>query len=95
MDEEGRMRGDLGDFIIDLEDEDCPEVGVHLAAWRGDIVQLEELLTLHREHVNIDSRVRPFLATPLRLAATGRVGLGLAAQWFQGQVGPILGFFKC
>ena len=81
-------------YIIDRDDEDCPEIGLHLAAWKGDAVQLEELLTCHKDHVQveigqtqfnmltkyvcdnsllqIDSRVRPFLSSPLRLAATGR-----------------------
>lgn len=59
-------------YIIDRDDEDCPEIGLHLTAWKGNAVQLEELLTCHKDHVQVDSRVRPFLSSPLRLAATGR-----------------------
>ena len=47
------VRGDLDHYIIDTEDEDCPEVGVHLAAWRGDTRQLEELLTCHRYQARV------------------------------------------
>ena len=64
------MQSELVQFMIDQEDEDCPEVGLHLAAWQGrlELVQQE----LARPAVQLNSRVRPFLATPLRLAATGR-----------------------
>ena len=41
-------------YIIDQDDEDCPEIGLHLAAWKGDAVQLEELLTCHKDHVQVD-----------------------------------------
>lgn len=66
-----KTKSDLANFIIDLEDEECPNFGLHLAAYQGDIVQLKLLLKNpdYREH--IDARIRPFLATPLRLAATG------------------------
>ena len=40
-------------YIIDQDDEDCPEIGLHLAAWKGDAVQLEELLTCHKDHVRV------------------------------------------
>jgi len=62
------VQSELVQFMIDQEDEDCPEVGLHLAAWQGrlELVQQE----LARPAVQLNSRVRPFLATPLRLAAT-------------------------
>ena len=41
-------------YIIDQDDEDCPEVGLHLAAWKGHAVQLEELLTCHKDHVQVN-----------------------------------------
>ena len=44
----------LEQYIIDMDDEDCPEVGVHLAAWKGDAVQLQELLTCHKDHVQVN-----------------------------------------
>ena len=64
------VQSELVQFMIDQDDEDCPEVGLHLAAWQGrpELVQQE----LARPAVQLNSRVRPFLATPLRLAATGR-----------------------
>ena len=42
-------------YIIDRDDEDCPEIGLHLAALKGDAVQLEELLTCHKDHVQVDT----------------------------------------
>ena len=35
---------ELANFIIDLEDEDCPKFHLHLAAYQGDIEQLTTLL---------------------------------------------------
>ena len=35
---------ELANFIIDLEDEDCPKFQLHLAAYQGDIPQLKRLL---------------------------------------------------
>ena len=63
---------ELASFIIDLEDEECPNFALHLAAYQGDIPQLEDLLKKPEYKENIDARIRPFLATPLRLAATGQ-----------------------
>ena len=62
---------ELVNFIIDLEDEECPDFGLHLAAYQGDLQQLQELLKQPQYKENIDARIRPFSATPLRLAATG------------------------
>ena len=31
----GSIRSDLANFIIDLEDEDCPEPAVHVAAYQA------------------------------------------------------------
>ena len=62
---------ELANFIIDLEDEECPNFALHLAAYQGHIPQLEDLLKKPEYKEIIDARIRPFLATPLRLAATG------------------------
>ena len=35
---------ELANFIIDLEDEECPKFQLHLAAYQGDIPQLKALL---------------------------------------------------
>ena len=64
-------RSDLLNFIIDLDDDDCPDVGLHVAAFQGKADTLKVQLQAPRSSDNINSRVRPFLATPLRLAATG------------------------
>ncbi len=66
-----KTKSELANFIIDLEDEDCPDFSLHLAAYQGDIAQLKDLLNSEEHKKNIDTRIRPFLATPLRLAATG------------------------
>ena len=41
-----RSRGsrEVANFIIDLEDEDCPQFHLHLAAYQGDIPQMKALL---------------------------------------------------
>lgn len=62
---------ELANYIIDLEDEECPNFGLHVASYQGDIEELKELLKDPQYRENIDARIRPFLATPLRLAATG------------------------
>ena len=68
----GGIRSDLANFIIDLEDEDCPESAVHVAAYQGQVEELEALLKDERVRENcLNARIRPFGATPLRLAATG------------------------
>ncbi len=41
----GGVRSDLANFIIDLEDEDCPESAVHVAAYQGQVEELEALLS--------------------------------------------------
>ena len=67
-----QAKSELGNFIIDLEDEDCPRFEVHVASYKNDKKVLENLLENEDHRKNIDSRIRPFLATPLRLAATGQ-----------------------
>ena len=64
-------RSDLLNFIIDLDDDDCADVGLHVAAFQGQRDTLYLQLQSPRSKELINSRVRPFLATPLRLAATG------------------------
>ena len=66
------VQSDLIHFIIDLDDDDCPDVGLHVAAFQGSLESLELQLQLPSSAEMINSRVRPFLASPLRLAATGR-----------------------
>ena len=70
-------RSDLLNFIIDLDDDDCPDVGLHVAAFQGKVDTLQAQLQAPRARELLNSRVRPFLATPLRLAATGRQSVGL------------------
>ena len=66
-----KTKSELGNFIIDLADEDCPHNEVHVAAYNNDSAVLEKLLEIEEHRKNIDTRIRPYLATPLRLAATG------------------------
>ena len=66
-------RSDLLNFIIDLDDDDCPDVSLHVAAFQGKVETLQIQLQAPRFKDMLNSRVRPFLATPLRLAATGRI----------------------
>ena len=42
-----------------------------MAAYNNDSTVLEELLEIEEHRKSIDARIRPYLATPLRLAATG------------------------
>ena len=71
----GDARSDLLNFIIDLDDDGCPDVGIHVAAFQGRVDSLEVQLQAPRSADLINARVRPFLATPLRLAETGRLGV--------------------
>lgn len=64
------VQSDLIHFIIDLDDDDCPDVGLHVAAYQGNIEALEIQLQLPSSADIINSRVRPFRSSPLRLAAT-------------------------
>lgn len=66
-----QARADLGHFIIDLQDEECPSHELHLAAYKNDVTLLGSLLEKDDYRQNINARIRPFLSTPLRLAATG------------------------
>ena len=38
-------RADLATFLICIDDEDCPDVSVHVAAYRGHVTRLSSLLT--------------------------------------------------
>ncbi|XP_023341382.1 ankyrin repeat and SOCS box protein 1 isoform X3 [Eurytemora carolleeae] len=58
-------------FILDLDDDDCPDSCLHLAAFLGNIQSLREILQDPLKKDLIRARIRPFLSTPLRLAATG------------------------
>jgi len=64
------VQSDLTHFIIDLDDDDCPDVGIHVAAYQGNLESLELQLKIPDNAEKINMRVRPFLASPLRLAAT-------------------------
>ena len=35
---------DLANFIIDLDDEDCPRHGLHLAAYQGDLAMMQAVM---------------------------------------------------
>jgi len=64
------VQSDLIHFIIDLDDDDCPDVGLHVAAFQGNLESLELQLQLPSNAELVNSRVRPFMASPIRLAAT-------------------------
>ncbi len=66
---EASHHNDLVNFIIDLDDEQCGNPEMHLSAYSSDVHALERIL--REESVDPDSKIRPFMATPLRLAATG------------------------
>ncbi|XP_059083766.1 ankyrin repeat and SOCS box protein 12-like isoform X3 [Tigriopus californicus] len=65
-----QVESELANYLIDLEDEDCPQFGLHVSAYQSDIPSLLHLLSVPEEKESINSRIRPFFATPLRLAAT-------------------------
>lgn len=84
----GEARSDLLNFIIDLDDDGCPDVGLHVAAFQGKVDTLRVQLAAPRSPDLINARVRPFLATPLRLAATGMSsGVSSTKTW--------IGFHAC
>ncbi|KAJ9580531.1 hypothetical protein L9F63_024297 [Diploptera punctata] len=58
--------GELQDFIVDSEDGQYDD-SLHQAAWRGDVSEVERLLSKSMACLNL--QLRPFGATPLRLAA--------------------------
>ncbi len=65
---------DLANFLLDLSDDSCPLARrLHLPAYNGDARALRQALQDGDPAVReqLDSKVRPFSATPLRLAATG------------------------
>ena len=64
-------QSELLSFIIDLDDGDCPDCSLHVAAFQGKTETLRLQLQASNIAQLINSRVRPFLASPLRLAATG------------------------
>ena len=65
----GVSSSELGHFIVDNEDGQYDD-SLHQAAWRGDVEELRRLLT--QGAANIDMQLRPFYATPLRLAAVSK-----------------------
>ena len=74
-------QSELLNFIIDLDDGDCPDVGLHVAAFQGKTETLRLQLQAPNIVHLINSRVRPFLASPLRLAATG-MSCVVCFAWF-------------
>ena len=72
MADQQQHASDLSHFLIDLEDEECPKFGLHLAAYQGEAEALTDMLREPDLRDLVNARIRPFLATPLRLAATGR-----------------------
>lgn len=72
------MVGELSNFILDLSDEECPGKALHEAAYKGDLDGLKQLFLQDPDlKTQINSGIRPFGATPLRLAATGADGVTL------------------
>ena len=76
----GSSANDLLGYILDVNDEECPDFSLHLAAYQGDVDQIQRLLEGRVPHAAapdvqdedfINARIRPFMSTPLRLAATG------------------------
>lgn len=66
----GIQKNDLINYIIDIDDEDCPDFSLHLAAYQNDVDQIKQILESAESQDLLEARIRPFLATPLRLAAT-------------------------
>lgn len=60
---------ELSHFIVDNENGQYDD-SLHQAAWRGDAQELRRLLS--QGTAKIDMQLRPFYATPLRLAAVNR-----------------------
>jgi hypothetical protein len=61
------MAQSLSIFLLD-PDEASP---LHVCAYQGSSAELSALLQDAAQHEQLDRGVRPLLATPLRLAATG------------------------
>ena len=77
----GVSGGELANFILDVSDEDCPGKDLHIAAYHGNVEELRKLLEKNGDfRREIDSRIRPFGATPLRLAATGARSFALLTK---------------
>jgi hypothetical protein len=62
----GVLSSELSGFIVDNENGQYND-SLHQAAWRGDVEELRNLLA--QGVINVDAQLRPFYATPLRLAA--------------------------
>jgi hypothetical protein len=67
----GVLSSELSAFIVDTENGQYDD-SLHQAAWRGDLVELRNLLA--QGVANVDAQLRPFYATPLRLAAMSEYG---------------------
>ncbi|XP_071745450.1 ankyrin repeat and SOCS box protein 16-like [Lepeophtheirus salmonis] len=61
---------DLANLIIDFDDESCQNYDLHLSAYQGEHERLKYLLQDQDIKSHINDRIRPYLSTPLRLAAT-------------------------
>jgi len=61
------MAQSLSNYLFD-PDEASP---LHVCAYQGTSAELASLLEDVEQREHLDRGVRPFLATPLRLAATG------------------------
>jgi hypothetical protein len=62
----GVSSSELSHFIVDNENGQYDD-SLHQAAWRGDVQKLRRIQS--QSVANIDMQLRPFYATPLRLAA--------------------------
>jgi hypothetical protein len=66
------LSSELSAFIVDTENGQYDD-SLHQAAWHGDLVELRNLLA--QGVANVDAQLRPFYATPLRLAAMSEYSL--------------------
>ena len=64
-------QSELANFLVDTDDENCPRSELHLAAFRGEVEVVREMLQKDENQELVNKRIRPFLASPLRLAVTG------------------------
>jgi len=64
------MSRDSVNFVMDLDDDEVEDTSLHLAAFVGQLDTVRQILAQPDKKDLLRTRIRPFLATPLRLAAT-------------------------